>query len=363
MTTAADRPGTGSAEEPPRRPQAAAHIVSLGAYAPPHRMVNADWSAYVDTSDEWIFSRTGIRARRIAGPDESTATVAARAGRLCLEAAGFPPQDLRWILVSTDTPEMWNPATACFVQAELGAQRAVGLDVTGGCSGFVAALGLAEARASQGEPVLLIGCEVLSKAMDWSDRATAVLFGDGAAAALVMPAKPGDVPRGFSIQSLYARTDGRDADILGKPYGGTRNPLTPELVAGGHHHRIVMHGQYVFKNAVTKMADAAQQALADAGLGLDDVDWVVPHQANQRIIDAVAERLRVPAEKVFSNVREYANTGSASIGIALAEAIQRGLIRPGQTVLTVAFGSGFSWAASVWRVESVPPVGAALEGD
>ena len=340
-----------------------AQIVALGAYAPRHRMLNREWAEYVDTSDEWIYSRTGIRARRIAGPDESTATVATQAAELCLQAARFPADEVRWVLVSTDTPEMWNPASACFVQAALGARSAIALDLTGGCSGFVAGMGLAQARAAMGEPVLLIGCEVLSKAMDWSDRSTAVLFGDGAGAALVLPRAPGGPCRGFSVQSLYARTDGRDADILGKPYGGTKNPLTPELVAGGHHHRIVMHGPYVFKNAVTKMADAALQAVAQAGLSLDQVDWVVPHQANQRIIDAVQERLRLPAEKVFSNVQEYANTGSASIGIALVEAIQRGLIRAGQTVLTVAFGSGFSWAASVWRAETVPAVAAALEGD
>jgi 3-oxoacyl-[acyl-carrier-protein] synthase-3 len=335
-----------------------AGIVALGAYAPRHRMLNEEWARYVDTSDEWIYSRTGIKSRHVAAADESTAVVAARAGQLCLEAADFDPVDLRWVLVSTDTPEMWNPASACFVQAELGASQAVALDLTGGCSGFVAALGLAESRARLGEPVLLIGCEVLSKAMDWTDRSTAVLFGDGAGAALVVPRDPGQA--GFEILSLYARTDGRDADILGKPYGGTRNPLTPELVAEGHHHRIVMHGQYVFKNAVTKMADAALAALAEAGLGLEDVDWVVPHQANQRIIDAVADRLKIPRAKVFSNVEEYANTGSASIGIALAEAIAADLIQPGQIVLTVAFGSGFSWAASVWRVAGVPPVGAEL---
>ncbi len=337
---------------------AGAGIVAIGAYAPQHRMHNDEWAQYVDTSDVWIYPRTGIKTRHIAAAGESTAMVAARAGSLCLEAAGMDPADLRWVLVSTDTPEMWNPATACFVQAELGARRAVALDLTGGCSGFVAGLGLAEARARLREPVLLIGCEVLSQAMDWSDRSTAVLFGDGAGAALVMPREPGKPA--FEIVNIYARTDGRDAGILGKPYGGTKNPLTPELVRDGHHHRIVMHGPYVFKNAVTKMADAALSSLEEAGLTLSDVDLVVPHQANQRIIDAVADRLKIPREKVFSNVEEYANTGSASIGIALAETIEAGLIRPGQVVLTVAFGSGFSWAASVWRAAGVPPVRAEL---
>ena len=333
---------------------AGAGIVAIGAYAPRHRMVNDEWAQHIDTSDAWIYTRTGIKARHIAAAGESTAMVAARAGNLCLEAAEFDPAAVRWVLVSTDTPEMWNPATACFVQAELGATRAVALDLTGGCSGFIAGLALAEARARLGEPVLLIGCEVLSQAMDWSDRSTAVLFGDGAGAALVMPREPGRPA--FEIMNIYARTDGRDADILGKPYGGTRNPLTPELVREGHHHRIVMHGPYVFRNAVTKMAEAAQAALEDAGLTLEDVDLVVPHQANQRIIDALTDRLKIPRDKVFSNVEEYANTGSASIGIALAEAIAAGLIRAGQIVLTVAFGSGFSWAASVWRVTGVPPV-------
>jgi 3-oxoacyl-[acyl-carrier-protein] synthase-3 len=328
-------------------------VAGLGAYVPPRRMHNDEWAQYVDTSDEWIFSRTGIRYRRVAGPEESTATVAREAALACLQATGFPAEELRWVLVSTDTPEMWNPASACFVQADIGARQAVGLDVTGGCSGFVAGLGLAESRARMGEPVLLIGCEVLTKAMDWSDRSTCVLFGDGAAAALLLPA--GEHP-GMRVRSLFARTAGEDAGILGKPYGGTRNPLTPELVAGGHHHRIVMQGQYVFRHAVQRMAEAGQAALERAGLTLADIDWVIPHQANQRIIDAVAERLRVPRAKVFSNVERFANTGSASIGIALVEAIQAGLVRAGQQVLSVAFGSGFSWAGSVLTVDAVPPV-------
>lgn len=330
-------------------------IAALGAYVPSRRMTNAEWGQYVDTSDEWIRSRTGIEERRMAADDESTATLATRAAERCLAAGKFPADRIRWVLVSTDTPEMWNPATAAFVQGAIGAVNAVALDVTGGCAGFVAALGLAEARARMGDPVLLIGCELLSKAMDWSDRATAVLFGDGAGAALVLP---GREAQGLAVTSLIAGTDGRDADILGKPYGGTKNPLTPELVAGGHHHKIVMHGQYVFRNAVVHMTEAAHEALARAGLTLSDIAWIVPHQANQRILDAVAERLKVEAGKMYSNVARFANTGSASIGIALVEAIQRGLIEQGQRLLTVAFGSGFSWAASVLTCTAVPPVDA-----
>lgn len=332
-------------------------IAALGAHVPSRKMTNAEWTQYVDTSDEWIYSRTGIRRRRVAGPEDTTVSISQRAALACLQAAGFPAEQLRWILVATDTPEMRNPASACFVQSALGATSAVALDVTGGCSGFVAALGLAEARAALGEPVLLIGCEVLTKAMDWSDRSTAVLFGDGAGAALVLPASKA---RGLRVESIFARTDGRDADILGMPYGGIRNPLTPELVSQGLHKRIVMNGQYVFRHAVLRMAEAADRALSLAGIGLDDVDWIIPHQANQRIIDAVAERLKVPRRKVFSNVEEYANTGSASIGIALVEAIGRGLLKEGQRVLTVAFGSGFSWAGSVLRCDQVPLIGADL---
>ena len=340
------------------RVEAGAVVAALGASAPSRRMPNAEWAQYVDTSDEWIYSRTGIRERRVAGPDDTTATVAREAGLACLEAASFPAEELRWILVSTDTPEMWNPATACFVQADMGATRAVGLDVTGGCSGFVASLALADARARMGEPVLLIGCEVLTKAMDWSDRSTCVLFGDGAGAALLLP--PGSA-KGLSIDSVVAHTDGHDATILGKPYGGTRHPLTPELVRDGHHHKIAMQGQYVFKRAVQHMAEAAEEALHEAGVSLSDIDWVVPHQANQRIMDAVADRLKVPHEKVFSNVARYANTGSASIGLAMVEAVQKGIIQAGQRILTVAFGSGFNWAGSVLTVEAVPPVAARLD--
>ncbi len=330
-------------------------VAAIGAYVPRRRMTNSEWAQYVDTSDEWIRVRTGIEERRMAADDESTATLATRAAERCLAAAKFPAGELRWVLVSTDTPEMWNPATAAFVQAAIGAVNAVALDVTGGCAGFVAALGLADARARLGEPVLLIGCELLSKAMDWSDRSTAVLFGDGAAAALVLP---GSEAEGLVVTSLTARTDGRDAGILGKPYGGTKHPLTPELVAAGHHHKIVMHGPYVFRSAVVHMTEAAHEALAQADLRLSDIAWIVPHQANQRILDAVAERLKVEVGKMYSNVSRFANTGSASIGIALVEAIQQGLIERGQRLLTVAFGSGFSWAASVLTCTAVPPVDA-----
>ena len=337
------------AREPP------AVVAAMGAYVPRRRMTNSEWAQYVDTSDEWIRVRTGIAERRMAADDESTATLARRAAERCLAAAKFSAGELRWVLVSTDTPEMWNPATAAFVQAAIGAVNAVALDVTGGCAGFVAALGLADARARLGEPVLLIGCELLSKAMDWSDRATAVLFGDGAGAALVLP---GSEAKGLAVTSLIAGTDGRDANILAKPYGGTKNPLTPELVAAGHHHKIVMDGPYVFRNAVVHMTQAAHEALARAGLRLSDIACIVPHQANQRILDAVAKRLKVEPGKMYSNVARFANTGSASIGIALVEAMQQGLIERGQRLLTVAFGSGFSWAASVLTCTAVPPVDA-----
>ncbi|MBX5466058.1 MAG: ketoacyl-ACP synthase III [Firmicutes bacterium] len=325
-------------------------ILAIGAYVPPAVLTNDDLSQRLDTSDEWIRTRTGIRQRHVAGADETTATLSHAAAQAALEAAGMPATAVDWILVATDTAEMWSPATACFVQALLGAERASAIDLTGGCAGFLQALTLAEGLVARGHTVLLIGTEVLTKAVDWSDRSTAVLFGDGSGALLMAPDGAGIYPR-----TAFSQSDGRQADILNKPYGGTRHPLTPELVAGGHHHTIHMEGRKVFRHAVHHMSEAARQVLAMAGLEADDIAWVVPHQANQRILDAVARELAIPPAKVFSHVAYYANTGSASVVLALADMLAQNLIRPGDRLLSVAFGSGFSWAAQLLEVGSLPP--------
>jgi 3-oxoacyl-[acyl-carrier-protein] synthase-3 len=329
---------------------ATASIKAIGAYVPPTVITNDELSQRLDTSDDWIRTRTGIRQRHAAGPEETTATLSYAAARSALEEADLSPQAVDWILVCTDTAEMWSPATACFVQAMLGADRASAIDLTGGCAGFLQALTLAQGIVAQGKTVLLIGTEVLTKAVDWSDRSTAVLFGDGSGAFLLTPGEDGIIPR-----QAFSQSDGRQADILNKPYGGTRNPLTPELVAEGHHHTIHMEGRKVFRHAVHHMSDAARRVLQEAGMTSEQVAWVVPHQANQRILDAVAKELAIPPAKVFSHVAHYANTGSASVVLALADMLTQGLIRPQDQLLSVAFGSGFSWAAQLLEVRSPVP--------
>lgn len=338
-----------------------ATIWAVGGYAPPHILTNDMLSERMDTSDEWIRTRTGIRERRTAGPNESTASVSARAAEAALEAAAFDAQDLDWVFVCTDTPEMWSPATACFVQEMLGAQGASAIDLTGGCAGFLQTLQLLSPLAASGKKLMVIGAELLTHALDWNDRSTAVLFGDGAGAFLVGPSDAGHA--GIRIGRGLSATDGTQAEILGKPYGGTRHEITPKLVSEGKHHMIRMDGSRVFKHAVTMMSDVGRQVLQDARLSLDDVDWVVPHQANQRIIDAVSHQVGIPGDKVFSHVAQYANTGSASIGLALADMLEQSLVKPGHHLLSMAFGAGFSWASQLFHVDAVPPARFLHAGD
>lgn len=325
-------------------------ILSVGAYVPPLIMTNQQLPASLDTSDEWIRTRTGIEQRHVAGPEETTASVSIKASERALKAMALDPRELDWIMLCTDTPEMWSPATACFVQEALGAQYASAIDLTGGCAGFLQTLQIADKMAKTGDTVLVIGTEVLTKSLDWTDRSTAVLFGDGSGAVVVGPSN-----EGIRIMHAKSQSDGSQADILGKPYGGTRNPITAKLVADGHLHTIHMEGQKVFKRAVQDMGAMAVQVMYDAQIDTQDIDWVIPHQANQRIIDAVAHHAGIIKERVFSHVAKYANTGSASIVIALADMVRNGLVKPGQNLLTVAFGSGFSWGAQLWKVNQVPP--------
>lgn len=328
-------------------------IWSVGGYAPPHIITNDMLSQRMDTNDEWIRSRTGIKERRTAGDDETTASVSVKAARAAIDAANLPAEEVDWILVCTDTPEMWSPATACFVQSDLGATNASAIDLTGGCAGFLQTLQIAAPLAAAGRKVLVIGTELLTHALDWNDRATAVLFGDGSSAFLLGPSD--GQHSGIRIGPGLSRSDGSQADILGKPYGGTRNALTPELVAEGKHHTIRMEGPKVFKHAVTMMSEIGRKLVSEASLELDQINWVVPHQANQRIIDAVTHQVGVASERVFSHVSRYANTGSASIGLALSDMLQQKLIAPRQWLLSVAFGAGFSWASQLFYVDSVPP--------
>jgi 3-oxoacyl-[acyl-carrier-protein] synthase-3 len=333
-----------------------AGIVALGAYTPRRVFTNDEWSRYVDTSDEWIRTRTGIERRRVAAEDETTATLAIEAARQAIQRAGLEARDLDEIVVATDTQEIVFPDTACFVQHAIGAREVPAYTLGGsGCAGFIQALDLAASRVRDGGPspvgvggagkrVLVIGVEVLTKIMDWNDRNTCVLFGDAAAAAVVSA----DSPKAELLAAVCG-TDGSQIDILKLEVGGIRSPVTPERLERREHHNIVMHGREVFRHAVGRMTQACEEVLAKVGMTADDVDLVVPHQANLRIIRGVAKSLEVSMDKVYTNVQEYGNTGSASVPLALYEAEQQGRVGPGSVVLLTAFGAGFHWAAAALR--------------
>jgi 3-oxoacyl-[acyl-carrier-protein] synthase-3 len=320
-------------------------LLGLGAYLPERVMTNADWAEYVDTSDEWIRSRTGIERRRVAAEDESTADFAVAAARSALDDAGLTVQDIDEIIVATDTPEVYLPDTAAIVQARLGAREVTSFDIgSSGCAGFVLAVDVARSRARDGKRVLVIGVELLTKLMNWEDRNTCVLFGDAAGATVVGAGD--DV---VEILAADAGTDGTKNDILGLECGGTRVPFTVESAAQGLHLDIVMHGREVFKNAVARMTASSNKVLEQAGVGVEDLALVVPHQANLRILESVRERLGATPEQVYINVQNYGNTGSASVPLALWEARNLGRIAPGDLVLLTAFGAGFHWASMVVR--------------
>ena len=321
-------------------------LLGLGIYLPERVMTNDEWAEHVDTSDEWIVARTGIHRRRIAADDESTADMALAAARAAMADGGFEAADIDEIVLATDTPEVFLPDTAAYVQARLGVGHIPSYDLAGsGCAGFVLALDIARSRAlADGRRVLVIGVELLTRLMNWEDRNTCVLFGDAAGAAVVGPG-----PGAVEIVAATAGTDGSKTGILGLEAGGTRLPITVERVRQGLHKDIVMQGREVFREAVSRMSAASHQVLEKAGVSIEDVALVVPHQANLRILNAVTKRLGVPKERVFVNVQEYGNTGSASIPVALWEAREQGRVKPGDLVLLTAFGAGFHWASVLLR--------------
>jgi 3-oxoacyl-[acyl-carrier-protein] synthase-3 len=326
---------------PPR-----ARLVSTGRYNPPKVVTNADLESVVDTSDEWIRTRTGIRERRIAAPDTGAADMAAAAARVAMERAGLSAADLDLILLSTATPDRLLPSTACDVQALLGAGNAAAYDFATACSGFLYGLSMAEGHiaAGHGRNILVLATEKMSSIVDWNDRSTCVLFGDGAGAAVVQPATD---HRG--ILSGYMKTDGTLADLLHRPGGGARVPLDIAVLDERSHY-VKMAGPEVFKSAVRSMCEAAENALQRAGVGGDDIDLLVPHQANLRIIESTAKYAKIPMDRVFVNVDRYGNMSSASIPVALDEAVEQGRVGEGSLVLMVAFGAGFTWAANVVRL-------------
>jgi 3-oxoacyl-[acyl-carrier-protein] synthase-3 len=330
-----------------KKPQTlrSARITGSGRYCPEKILSNADLERIVDTSDEWITSRTGIKERRVAAEDQACSDLARVAAERALEMAGVEPQDLDGIIVGTVTGDTPFPATAVYLQKLLGATRAAAFDVSAACSGFIYGLSLAQGMiaARRMDRVLVIGVEVLTKFTDWEDRATCVLFGDGAGAAVLEPCEDGE-----GILSTQMKSDGSLADLLIIPGGGSRKPLT-ENSYDERNHYIKMKGDGVFKYAVRAMADATRAALDDAGLSIEDIDLFVPHQANVRIIDAMNQRLRIPEEKVVVNLDRYGNTSSASIPIAYDEAVREGRVKPGNLVVFTGFGGGFTWGSVVFR--------------
>ncbi|HHW56510.1 MAG TPA: ketoacyl-ACP synthase III [Clostridia bacterium] len=323
----------------------AAGVLGTGSYAPEKILTNFDLEKMVDTSDEWITTRTGIKERRIADSSQATSDLAIEAAKKALEDAKLTAEEIDMIIVATVTPDMNFPSTACIVQANLGAVNAAAFDISVGCSGFIYGLAIAQQFVETGmyNKILIIGAETLSKITNWKDRNTCVLFGDGAGAAVI-----GRVESGYGILSTYLGTDGTGGKYLYMPAGGSRMPASEETVKK-NLHTIFMEGQEVFKFAVKVMDSATIEALNRCGLKPEDIDMLIPHQANTRIIEAARKRLKLSNDKVYINLDKYGNTSAASVAIALDEAYRKGLIKKGDVILTVAFGAGLTWASSVIR--------------
>jgi 3-oxoacyl-[acyl-carrier-protein] synthase-3 len=327
-------------------PRPFAEVASVGVAVPPGVLTNADLTRMLDTSDEWIVERTGIRERHIAGPEQSVAQLSHEASLAALAAAGTDAEAIDAIVLATASPDRLLPSTACDLQALLGAQNAAAFDIGAACPGYLYALTVAEGLVASGqsETVLVVGAEKLSTITDFQDRSTAILFGDGAGASVVRRTRT----PGRGILSTFIKSDGRLAPLLYRPGGGAADPISEKVVCERSHY-MKMAGREVFKAAVLAMADACDEALRRAGVTSDAIDLLVPHQANLRIIEATARHAGVPMSKVMVNVDRYGNTSSASIPLALGQAVEEGRIGPGSVVLLVAFGAGFTWGSAVIR--------------
>ncbi len=321
-----------------------AGITGVGSYLPEKVLTNFDLEKIVDTTDEWIRTRTGIVERRIAEDDQPTSDLAYIAAKRALEDANVNPEDLDLIICATVTPDYFFPATACIIQDRLGAKNAAAFDMEAGCSGFVYALTIATQFIQTGfyKKVLVLGAETLSKITNWKDRSTCVLFGDGAGAAVVEAVEEGGI-LGMNLGCI-----GSGGKFLDMPAGGSRRPASVASVEEDAHY-IRMDGNQVYRFAVKAMGKAAKNALENAGLTAEDVDFMVPHQANTRIIDGAAKRLKLPLEKVFINLPKYGNTSGASIPIALDEAYREGKFKKGDNIVLVGFGAGLTWASVVMQ--------------
>ncbi len=336
----------------------ASRIVALGSAFPDHVITNHDIALRVDTSDAWIRERTGIEQRRMLAPGQNNSDIAAAAARQALDRAGLPPSAVDLIITCTNTPDRWLPSLGAAVQAKLGVRAGVpAYDLVTACAGWLAGVQTADALVRTGayQHVMVIGSEALTRYVDWTDRNTCILFGDGAGACLIGPVDATEAedapeaarPRGH-ILGVHLHTDGRFGDAMSLPAGGTRQPASLEAVAQ-RQHLIHMDGPEVYNHAVRDMVAVSREALAAQGLTVADVDWLVPHQANLRIIQAVARRLGVPMERVALNLHKYGNTSTATIPTCLDEYTHDGRIQPGHTVLMTAFGGGLTWAAGLLR--------------
>jgi 3-oxoacyl-[acyl-carrier-protein] synthase-3 len=320
-------------------------ISGTGMSIPDKVVTNHDLEKIVDTSDDWIRTRTGIRERRVAVDGEKVSDFSIRAGRDALEMAGIAPEDVDLIILGTVTPDMPIPATSCTIQRELGCRKAAAFDMQAGCSGFIYAQSVAKQFILSGrcQHVLVIGAELLTKYLDWEDRTTCVIFADGAGAALM---SAGEAPRGVLASAMH--TDGNMADFIMMPGGGSAHPASEDTLRERLHF-IRMRGNETFKMAVRNLEEVSREVLAAADLTTEDVDWFIPHQANTRIINAVGNRLKIPEDRCYVNIDRYGNTSAASIPIALDEAVRTGRIEEGNVVLMAAFGAGLTWAGSVVR--------------
>jgi 3-oxoacyl-[acyl-carrier-protein] synthase-3 len=318
-------------------------IVSIGAYAPPRVLSNKDLENMLETSDEWIRTRSGISNRHIVDDASASSDLAYEAGKLAIERANMKPEDIDVIIVATITPDMFMPSTACFVQNRLGAVNAAAFDISAACTGFIYGLDLAYSLIAAGQfnNALVIGAECMSKFLDYTDRRICVLMGDGAGAAVVSR-----VPEGRGFKSFYLRADGSGTEHLNIPAGGSRMPATHETV-DEKKHTMFMNGSEIFKFAVRVMEEAVTTALERANVKPEEVTYIIPHQANIRIIESAQKRMNIPIECWVSNLHEYGNTSSASIGLAMNEIYEQGKIKPGDIIVLVGFGGGLTWGATV----------------
>ncbi len=323
--------------------QQKARIVGMGSYVPQKILSNFDLEKMVETNDEWIVTRTGIRERRIASPDEWTSVMGVKAAEEAINQSGVSKEAIDLVLVATMTPDYVTPSTAAIIQKELGLQTIPAFDMQAACTGFIYALSLAKAYVNSGlyKNVLVVASEKMSTVVDYTDRNTCILFGDGAAAAVVSLKG-----KGLLIGEIDLGADGALADLLILPAGGSRAPATMETIQGKQHY-VFLSGREVFKHAVRKMASSAEECLRKAGLQQTDLSWLVPHQANERIIDAVAKGLDFPSEKIYKTVHKYGNTSASAVAIALDELNREHPIKTGEHILLVAFGAGLTWGGVI----------------